>query len=109
MAVWRDRVEGLNGALLGALSAAARDCGVYLHGGTSVESAQPTADRGSQGGGLWNTSALFAPDGALIAIYRKIHRFGFGEGEPQLLEAGTELTTVELPQGRIGLGIPATT
>ncbi|MGV0743948.1 carbon-nitrogen family hydrolase [Mycolicibacterium sp. XJ870] len=102
-ATWRSQAESLDGPLVRALSTAARDCGVYLHGGSIVESALPTADRGPQGRGLWNTSVLFGPDGALLATYRKVHRFGFGEGEPQLLEAGTALTTVDLPHGRIGL------
>ena len=39
---------------------------------------------------------------ALQATYRKIHRFGFGEGEPKLMEAGDEIVTTELPDGSGG-------
>ena len=42
--------------------------------------------------------ACFGPDGALLATYRKVHRFGFGEGEPQLLEAGEDVVTVDVPR-----------
>src|SRR6185437_12866364 len=55
------------------------------------------SDRGPQGRGLWNTSVVFGPDGSRLAVYRKIHRFGFGEGEPVLLEAGADIVTVPLP------------
>jgi predicted amidohydrolase len=35
----------------------------------------------------------------LQATYRKIHRFGFGAGEPKLMEAGERIVTTELPDG----------
>ena len=38
---------------------------------------------------------LLGPDGDLLATYRKIHRFGFGAGEPHLLEAGTDVVVEE--------------
>jgi predicted amidohydrolase len=39
-----------------------------------------------------------------LAHYRKIHRFGFGEGEPKLMEAGDEIVVTTLPDGtRTGL------
>lgn len=78
-----------------AMSAAARDAGVWLHAGSVVERA---AD-----GGLFNTSLVFSPDGALVATYRKIHRFGFDRGEAVLMEAGTEPVTVAHPSAVLGL------
>jgi predicted amidohydrolase len=84
------------------LSAAARDAGVVLHAGSVVERAAAGADRGPQGRGLWNTSLLLGPDGALLATYRKVHRFGFGAGEPRLLEAGEAVVTAEVPQPASG-------
>ena len=36
---------------------------------------------------------LLGPDGGVLATYRKIHRFGFGEGEPTLMEAGEQVVT----------------
>lgn len=79
------------------MSAAARDAGVWLHAGSVVE-------RGP-GGELFNTSLVFAPDGALAATYRKIHRFGFDRGEATLMAAGTEPVTVELDAATATLGL----
>ena len=78
-----------------AMSAAAREAGVWLHAGSVVERAPS--------GELFNTSLVFSPDGALAATYRKIHRFGFDRGEATLLSAGTEPVTVDHPAGRLGL------
>lgn len=41
----------------------------------------------------------------MLACYRKIHRFGFGEGEPLMLEAGRTVTTVRLGPATAGLAI----
>lgn len=77
-------------AVVEALSAAAREAGVTLHGGSTVErSAQP----GPEGKDLWNTSMLFGPTGDLVATYRKMHRFGFDTGEARTIEAGADLVT----------------
>ncbi len=91
---WDERAEAVDGPVAQALAAAARDARVTLHGGSIVERATPvTAD----GRGLWNTSLVFSPDGELVATYRKIHRFGFGEGEPSLMDAGEQLVVVDVP------------
>ncbi|MEE4545337.1 carbon-nitrogen family hydrolase [Streptomyces sp. V4-01] len=81
-----------------AMAAAARAAGVWLHAGSIVERAD-TLD----GAELYNTSLLFAPDGALHAAYRKIHRFGFDEGEAALMAAGADIVTARLPQTVLGL------
>jgi predicted amidohydrolase len=96
---WGDRAETMDGHSVAALSAAARDVGAVVHAGSFVERAAPGrhgADLGPDGRGRWNTSIVFGRNGALQARYRKVHRFGFGEGEPQLLEAGEELVTTPL-------------
>jgi predicted amidohydrolase len=95
---WGERAETVDGPTAQAMSAAARDAGVVLHAGSIVERAQSGADAGPQGRGRWNTSLLFGSSGELLATYRKMHRFGFGEGEPQLLEAGTSIVTVDVPR-----------
>jgi predicted amidohydrolase len=82
-----------------AMAAAARDAGVWLHAGSIVE----RADGPGGAPELYNTSLLFAPDGALHAAYRKIHRFGFDEGEAALMAAGADIVTAELPQTVLGL------
>ena len=74
-----------------------------LHAGSIVE--RPAdGERGPEGKGLWNTSLVFAADGSLAATYRKIHRFGFGRGEPVLMEAGDALSMVDVPDSSPGGG-----
>ncbi|UNO41042.1 carbon-nitrogen family hydrolase [Streptomyces sp. MST-110588] len=87
--------EPLHGPTYEAMSAAARDAEVWLHAGSIVERA---AD-----GALYNTSLIFAPDGSLAAVYRKIHRFGFDRGEAVLMGAGEKPVTVPLPDTTLGL------
>ncbi len=94
---WAERAEPVDGPTMQAMSKAARDAGVVLHAGSIVERAADGADRGAQGRGLWNTSVVLGPDGDRLATYRKIHRFGFGAGEPLLLEAGTDVVATALP------------
>jgi predicted amidohydrolase len=91
---WDERAQSVDGSVAQALSAAARDAGVTLHGGSIVERGAPAADGDH---GVWNTSLVFAPTGELVATYRKIHRFGFGEGEPSLMDAGDDLVVVDVP------------
>ena len=100
---WGQDAQRLDGHVVAELSAAARDAGVYLHGGSIAEHAADGADLGPQGRGLWNTSVLFEPGGELTATYRKIHRFGFGEGEPVLMEAGTDVVTTAMLGETLGL------
>ena len=64
---------------------AARAAGAALHAGSFVER---LAEPGPDGNDLANTSLLLDAGGSPLAIYRKIHRFGFGAGEPKLMEAG---------------------
>lgn len=93
--LFASEAEPLNGPTHDAMSAAARDAGVWLHAGSVIE----RADDGT----LYNTSLVFAPDGELAATYRKIHRFGFDEGEAVLLGAGDRVVTVPLPDTTLGL------
>ncbi len=78
-----------------AMSAAARDAGVWLHAGSIVER--------DPEGPLYNTALLFSPDGELVSAYRKIHRFGFDSGEAAVLDAGRTVVTERLPFGVVGL------
>src|SRR4051812_5883414 len=66
---WTEDAEPLHGPTLAALSGAAADARCHLHGGSILERADD--------GRLYNTSVLLGPDGALLASYRKVHRFGF--------------------------------
>jgi len=101
---WDERAEELEGPTITAIAAAARQIGAVVHAGSIVERAPAGAagpDLGETGRGLWNTSVLLGPDGSRLARYRKIHRFGFGEGEPKLMEAGDEIVVTPLPDGTV--------
>jgi predicted amidohydrolase len=90
---WAELAEPVDGPLVHSMARAARAAGVVLHAGSWIE----TNGAGPDGRGLWNTSMVFGPDGSLLATYRKVHRFGFGQGEPVLLEAGPGVVKVDLP------------
>lgn len=101
---WDERAEAVDGPIASAMSAAARDAGVMLHAGSIVE--RPAGGTpGREGKHLWNTSLVFAADGSLAATYRKIHRFGFGQGEPLLMEAGDVLSMVDVPVSSPASGV----
>ena len=91
---WEQTAEPLDGPTVTALAQAAKDAGVLLHGGSIVE---------RDGDNLFNTSVLIGTQGEPRAIYRKIHRFGFAEGEATLMTAGDEFLT--LPGGPLTMGI----
>ena len=91
---WPEAAEPIDGPTATALSAAAADIGAHVLGGSIMERT-PEA--------LYNTAVLFGPDGALVATYRKIHRFGFGAGEATALEHGTEIVTYPVGDAVLGL------
>ena len=72
--------EPLDGPLVRALGAAAARAAVTLHAGSIVER--------DDAGRLHNTSLLFDPDGTLVHTYRKVHLFGYGSREQELLTPG---------------------
>lgn len=104
---WEATAELMNGPTVAQMASVAREVGVWLHAGSIIERAEDGADPGAEGRGLWNTSVLLSPQGTVHKTYRKIHRFGFGDGEPRLLEAGTDLAVTELVRdagvSRIGM------
>ncbi len=95
VAAAREHAQAIDGPLVNALGTLAAEHGVWLHGGSFCELA---AD-----GQHFNTSVLFAPDGELVASYRKVHLFGFDGGETVLMSGGEELVIVETPLGPTGL------
>lgn len=106
---WAQRGEGLNGPSVTTMAAAAAEVGAVLHAGSFLERAPASADvevRGPEGRGVWNTSVVFDAAGNVMRTYRKIHRFGFGEGERVLMEAGEALVTVPVPTRE---GLPGVT
>ncbi len=95
-AAWSALAEPLDGPWTASMADAARAFGGVLHAGSFVER---LAAPGAEGRVLANTSVVFSADGERLAVYRKIHRFGFGSGEPVLMEAGDEVVTVAVPAG----------
>lgn len=89
-----EHAQSLDGPLVADLGVLAKECSIWLHGGSIVE---------RDAGELFNTSLLFAPDGRLVATYRKIHLFGFDGGETTVLTGGDELVVVDTPLGATGL------
>lgn len=91
----RDHAQPIDGPLVQALGGLAGELGVWLHGGSFCEV--------DSDGEHFNTSVLFAPDGRLVASYRKIHLFGFDGGETTLMSSGDELVVVDTPLGPTAL------
>ncbi|MFF8384200.1 carbon-nitrogen family hydrolase [Streptomyces kanasensis] len=86
--------ETLEGPTRRAMAEAAAGARVWLHAGSLVERAPE---------GLYNTSLVFSPDGELVRTYRKIHRFGFDQGEAVLMSAGDTLAVAPCPELPFGL------
>lgn len=96
--------EPLEGPTFEAMAEAASDAGVWLHAGSIPERAASGSGSDAAGDGtLYNTSLIFSPSGDLAAAYRKIHRFGFDQGEAVLMGAGDALVTVRLPHTVLGV------
>lgn len=93
-----ERVDG--GPTAVAMAAAAREAGVWLHAGSIVERAGDGPDAP-----LYNTSLLYSPDGVLRAAYRKIHTFGFEEGEAAVMTAGERIVTARVASGAVASGV----
>lgn len=95
------------GPIQAMLSAAARELGLWIIGGTLPMQAD-TPDR------VRNTTLVFAPDGEVVARYDKMHLFAYDNGresydEARVLEAGSAPTLFSadgLPQPlRVGLSV----
>ena len=93
---WAEQAQPLDGPWVAAMADAARAASVTLHAGSLVER---LPGPGADGHDLANTSVVLDAAGSLLATYRKVHRFGFGAGEPRLMEAGEEVVVVDLPSG----------
>ncbi|MCZ3386959.1 MAG: carbon-nitrogen family hydrolase [Actinomycetia bacterium] len=93
--LWQSTAQPLSGELVHQLQAAARSASVVLHGGSFIE----RHDDGS----LTNTAVVVERDGSLNAVYRKIHLFGFTEGEPKYLVGGHDVVVADTSVGKLGL------
>jgi predicted amidohydrolase len=93
-----------DGPILASLRRIARAHEVAIVGGGMPETS-PSADK------VYNTSVMVAPDGAVLARYRKIHMFdvvlpdGTSYCESSRTARGEEVVDVELAAWRVGLTI----
>lgn len=93
--------EPLDGPSLAAARSWARELGVHLLAGS-------IAERGEGGGKSFNTSVLVGPDGADLAVYRKIHMFDVEAGGVEYRESEHEQgggEVVSAPVGEVELGL----
>jgi predicted amidohydrolase len=95
--------EPLDGPSLEAVRSWARELGVAICAGSIAERVHDR-DR------LSNTSALVAPDGEVVAVYRKIHMFDVDVGgvayrESDTEEPGEEVVVGDVAGIRVGLTI----
>ncbi len=93
--------EPLDGPSLTAARSWARDLGIHLLAGSISASGPEKA---------FNTSVLIGPDGADLAVYRKIHMFDVEVGdvtyrESEFEDPGDELVTASLGEADLGLTV----
>lgn len=86
--------ESADGAFAQRMSELAKEAGFWLHAGSVPE---------LHDAGVSNASLLFDLDGNLAANYRKVHLFGFDEGEAAAVVPGDRISTVITPLGVTGL------
>ncbi|XP_071989300.1 omega-amidase NIT2 [Engystomops pustulosus] len=94
--------EKIPGQSTQMLSEVAKECGIYLIGGSIPE---------EDSGKLYNTCTVFGPDGALLIKHRKIHLFNIDVPgkirfqESETLSPGDSLSVFDTPFCKIGVGI----
>ena len=108
--------RGSAGPILTAMQELARGAGVWLLLGGFPELAPPAKTDAPPGERqrIRNSAILIDPEGALAAVYRKIHLFDVDLGhlpggkrfcESDAIEPGTEVVVAETPWGGLGLSI----
>ncbi|XP_038233598.1 omega-amidase NIT2 [Dermochelys coriacea] len=94
--------EKIPGESTQKLSEVAKECGIYLIGGSIPE---------EDAGKLYNTCTVFGPDGAMLAKHRKIHLFDINVPgkirfqESETLSPGDNFSMFDTPYCKVGLGI----
>ncbi|KAM4044409.1 omega-amidase NIT2 [Anomaloglossus baeobatrachus] len=94
--------EKIPGQSTQMLSDIAKECGIYLIGGSIPE---------EDSGKLYNTCTVFGPDGKLLLKHRKIHLFDIDVPgkirfqESETLTPGDSLSVFDTPFCKIGVGI----
>jgi len=103
----RASAEAVDGPSNAALAQLAARLGIFVLAGSIYE---PSPEPGR----VYNTSALFGPDGGLRTVYRKIHLFDVTAGttvyrESDYVTPGAELVTAEIDPGEAAPGRSAET
>jgi len=91
---YEKEAEPLDGPTFSRMARKAREKRFYLHMGSFVE---------KRGGSLFNTSVFIDRGGNPIATYRKIHLYGYGSKESQILTRGDDLTVADTEFGKVGM------
>lgn len=86
--------EPLDGPTVNAVRAKAKELGAYVFAGSFVEKDE---------GKLYNTSVMLDDNGEIIGTYRKMHLYGYGSKEKEILTPGDKVVTVKTPLGTFGL------
>jgi predicted amidohydrolase len=86
--------ETAEGETIEMIRAKAREHRVCIMSGSIIE---------REGDNLFNTNYLIDSEGKILGKYRKIHLFGFGSKEKQLLTAGTDVVALRTAFGCVGL------
>ncbi|MFN0063499.1 MAG: carbon-nitrogen hydrolase family protein [Myxococcaceae bacterium] len=96
--------ESLTGPTLSAMSALALERKIHLLAGSILETGGP-------GGRVYNTSVLFGPTGAALAVYRKMHLFdvdvndGATYRESTAVAPGSDVVVADIGLVKVGLSI----
>ncbi|XP_064377130.1 omega-amidase NIT2 isoform X1 [Dromaius novaehollandiae] len=99
---FKEYAEKIPGDSTQKLSEVAKECSIYLVGGSIPE---------EDGGKLYNTCTVFGPDGAMLAKHRKIHLFDINVPgkiqfkESETLSPGNSFSMFDTPYCKVGLGI----
>lgn len=93
---YREESETLEGETISRLATKARDKKTYIFTGSLVE---------QRGDKFYNTSVLLDRQGEIRGYYSKMHLFGYGSAEREVLSAGEKLTVVDTEFGKVGLSI----
>lgn len=103
------RAEPLDGPTCRRFGELAARLGVHLLLGSFNEASGDPPDH--EAARCFNTSVLFGPDGARLAVYRKIHLFDVDVSpevrftESATVRPGTETVVAATPLGRLGLTV----
>ncbi|UCE88017.1 MAG: carbon-nitrogen hydrolase family protein [Deltaproteobacteria bacterium] len=98
--------QDLDGEIISTLRRVARECAIWILGGTFPEAIEGDTR-------THNTSVLLTCDGAIAAVYRKLHLFdvdlrergGGAFRESDAVAPGKDVVVAETPFGVIGLSI----